>query len=65
MWNNKRIEVFRADVMCTNGIIHVIDRPFIEESDIVVSYTAGASMNGFNMILLPNLLMLAIANLFF
>ncbi|CAO1432098.1 unnamed protein product [Diamesa tonsa] len=65
VWNNKNINVFRADVMCTNGIIHVIDRPFIEESDIVVSYSAGVSVNGFNMILLPNLLMLALANLFF
>ncbi|XP_026321964.1 fasciclin-1 isoform X8 [Hyposmocoma kahamanoa] len=33
-WNGHWIHVFRPDVECTNGIIHVIDEPFILESDI-------------------------------
>ncbi|XP_037975018.2 fasciclin-1 isoform X2 [Plutella xylostella] len=33
-WNGHWIHVFRPDVECTNGIIHVIDEPFLLESDI-------------------------------
>ncbi|XP_068630999.1 fasciclin-1 [Battus philenor] len=33
-WNGHWIHVFRPDVECTNGIIHVIDEPFVLESDI-------------------------------
>lgn len=40
-WNQRLIKVFRADVECTNGIIHVIDHPFLEEADIFV--TSGAA----------------------
>ncbi|KAM8703079.1 hypothetical protein ACLKA7_005417 [Drosophila subpalustris] len=37
LWNYKKINVYRPDVECTNGIIHVIDYPLMEEKDIVVS----------------------------
>ncbi|XP_032595689.1 fasciclin-1 isoform X9 [Drosophila grimshawi] len=37
LWNYKKINVYRPDVECTNGIIHVIDYPLLEEKDIVVS----------------------------
>lgn len=40
-WNQRNIPVFRSDVECTNGIIHVIDHPFLVDSDIRV--TGGAS----------------------
>ncbi|KAK9880989.1 hypothetical protein WA026_014336 [Henosepilachna vigintioctopunctata] len=40
-WNGEKIPVFRPDVECTNGIIHVIDLPFLQESDVKIS---GASM---------------------
>ncbi|XP_052749257.1 fasciclin-1 [Galleria mellonella] len=33
-WNGHWIHVFRPDVECTNGIIHVIDEPFVLESDV-------------------------------
>lgn len=33
-WNGHWIHVFRPDVECTNGIIHVIDEPFLLESDV-------------------------------
>ncbi|XP_070137656.1 fasciclin-1 isoform X4 [Drosophila bipectinata] len=36
-WNHKKINVYRPDVECTNGIIHVIDYPILEEKDVVVS----------------------------
>uniref|UniRef100_A0A1B6D4C3 FAS1 domain-containing protein n=1 Tax=Clastoptera arizonana TaxID=38151 RepID=A0A1B6D4C3_9HEMI len=36
-WENEWIHVFRPDVECTNGIIHVIDGVFIKESDIQVN----------------------------
>lgn len=39
MW----IHVFRPDVECTNGIIHVIDRPLLEEADVTVSGVSTAS----------------------
>ncbi|SPP82843.1 blast:Fasciclin-1 [Drosophila guanche] len=37
IWNYKKINVYRPDVECTNGIIHVIDYPLLEEKDVVVS----------------------------
>uniref|UniRef100_A0A146LUE9 Fasciclin-1 n=1 Tax=Lygus hesperus TaxID=30085 RepID=A0A146LUE9_LYGHE len=36
-WNNEWIHVFRPDVECTNGVIHVIDTVFLRDSDIHVS----------------------------
>jgi hypothetical protein len=36
-WQGKWIHVFRPDVECTNGIIHVIDAVFLKESDIRVT----------------------------
>ena len=40
-WQNEEILVHRADVECTNGIIHVLDGVFLKDSDIRV--TAGVS----------------------
>lgn len=39
-WNNEWVHVFRPDVECTNGIIHVIDSVLLRENDIQV--TGGA-----------------------
>ncbi|XP_044002634.1 fasciclin-1 isoform X3 [Aphidius gifuensis] len=36
-WQNRWIRVFRPDVACTNGIIHVIDDAFLTESDVTVT----------------------------
>lgn len=36
-WDNEWIHVFRPDVECTNGIIHVIDKVFLKESDMHVT----------------------------
>ncbi|CAG9765041.1 unnamed protein product [Ceutorhynchus assimilis] len=36
-WEELRIPVFRPNVECTNGIIHVIDMPFLKKGDIRVS----------------------------
>lgn len=36
-WNEQKIPVFRANVECVNGIIHVIDAPFLKKDDIRVS----------------------------
>uniref|UniRef100_A0A0A1XJX4 Fasciclin-1 n=1 Tax=Zeugodacus cucurbitae TaxID=28588 RepID=A0A0A1XJX4_ZEUCU len=63
-WNFKKINVYRPDVECTNGIIHVIDYPMLEERDVVVnggSYPLGTSM----CILFSNILMIAIAKFLF
>lgn len=42
-WNNEWIHVFRPDVECTNGVIHVIDTVLLQESDIVVSAATSQS----------------------
>nr|XP_029717640.1 fasciclin-1-like isoform X4 [Aedes albopictus] len=39
---NKWIPVFRPDVECTNGVIHVIDAPLVRDHDIT---TSGSSSN--------------------
>nr|XP_036217261.1 fasciclin-1 isoform X12 [Bactrocera oleae] len=63
-WNFKKINVYRPDVECTNGIIHVIDYPMLEERDVVVnggSYPLGTNLS----ILFSNILMIAIAKFLF
>lgn len=55
-WNQRNIAVFRPDVECTNGIIHVIDHPFLVDSDIRV--TGGA----YTIHRLQNILYVFIAN---
>ncbi|XP_067618516.1 fasciclin-1 isoform X2 [Eurosta solidaginis] len=63
-WNYKKINVYRPDVECTNGIIHVIDYPMLEERDVVVN--GGSYRIEINMcILFTNTLMLAIAHFLF
>ncbi|KAH8310250.1 hypothetical protein KR044_000232 [Drosophila immigrans] len=60
LWNYKKINVYRPDVECTNGIIHVIDVPLLEERDIVVSggsYLPESSI----CIMLANLIMITVA----
>ncbi|XP_063216884.1 fasciclin-1 isoform X2 [Bacillus rossius redtenbacheri] len=41
-WQNEWIHVFRPDVECTNGVIHVIDAVFLKASDVQVTGGAGA-----------------------
>lgn len=63
-WNFKKINVYRPDVECTNGIIHVIDYPMLEERDVVVnggSYPLGTNL----CILFSNIFMIAIAKFLF
>ncbi|XP_043862208.1 fasciclin-1 isoform X11 [Drosophila santomea] len=60
IWNYKKINVYRPDVECTNGIIHVIDYPLLEEKDVVVaggSYLPESSIS----IILANLIMITVA----
>ncbi|XP_037942590.1 fasciclin-1 isoform X3 [Teleopsis dalmanni] len=62
IWNYKKINVYRPDVECTNGIIHVIDYPLLEEKDVVVGGIGGSYQIQENIyILLANIFMLAIA----
>nr|XP_022909575.1 fasciclin-1-like [Onthophagus taurus] len=53
-WQGKKIQVFRPNIECTNGIIHVIDYPFIDKGDIVVSSISPLSIT-------PHLLTLIVA----
>ncbi|XP_017039638.1 fasciclin-1 isoform X3 [Drosophila ficusphila] len=60
IWNYKKINVYRPDVECTNGIIHVIDYPLLQERDVVVaggSYLPESSI----CIILANLIMITVA----
>ncbi|XP_014486639.1 PREDICTED: fasciclin-1 isoform X2 [Dinoponera quadriceps] len=54
-WQGEWIRVFRPDVECTNGIIHVMDKVFLKDSDVRV--TGGASL----ATLAPHLIMILIA----
>lgn len=36
-WENSWIRIYRPDVVCTNGIIYVIDAPFLKEGDVRVN----------------------------
>lgn len=37
IWRNEKIHVFRPDVECTNGVIHVLDLPFLQEGDVIIA----------------------------
>lgn len=39
-WKGHRIPVVRPNVVCTNGIIHVIDFPFLLDSDVQIGGVA-------------------------
>ncbi|CAK9816421.1 FAS1 [Anthophora plagiata] len=54
-WKGNWIRVFRPDVECTNGIIHVIDAVLMKESDVWVTGTASLAS------LAPHLIMILIA----
>ncbi|XP_076395949.1 fasciclin 1 Fas1 domain-containing isoform X3 [Megachile rotundata] len=54
-WGGKWISVFRPDVECTNGIIHVIDEVFLKDSDVRVTGTASITS------LAPHLIMILVA----
>ncbi|XP_076237842.1 fasciclin 1 Fas1 domain-containing isoform X2 [Calliopsis andreniformis] len=54
-WEGNWIRVFRPDVECTNGIIHVIDGVFLKDSDVRVTGTASV------VSLAPHLIMILIA----
>ena len=54
-WEGTWIRVFRPDVECTNGIIHVIDAVLLKDSDIRVTGTASITS------LAPNLIMILVA----
>ncbi|XP_046418029.1 fasciclin-1 isoform X1 [Neodiprion fabricii] len=54
-WQNEWIHVFRPDVECTNGIIHVIDGVFLKDSDVQVNGSASLATFG------PHLIMILIA----
>lgn len=53
-WKGEKIPVFRPNVECTNGVIHVIDMPFLKEGDIQVSGAQG-------LLLAPHLVVVLIA----
>lgn len=51
-WNGHWIHVFRPDVECTNGIIHVIDEPFLLESDVRATGAASPLAHAVAMLLI-------------
>jgi hypothetical protein len=66
IWHNREIPVFRPDVECINGIIHVIDHPLLEESDVRAASVNGATTTTTFVLnsILVNLLMTLLARLF-
>ncbi|XP_017877413.1 fasciclin-1 isoform X3 [Ceratina calcarata] len=54
-WEGNWIRVFRPDVECTNGIIHVIDTVLLKDSDVRVTGTASVTS------LAPHLIMILVA----
>ncbi|KAK0161204.1 hypothetical protein PV327_009699 [Microctonus hyperodae] len=56
-WKGSWVHVFRPDVTCTNGIIHVIDGVFLMPDDVTVTdVNSGSLMN-----LAPHLIMIIVA----
>ncbi|XP_043251597.1 fasciclin-1 isoform X3 [Colletes gigas] len=55
-WEGNWIRVFRPDVECTNGIIHVIDTVFLKDSDVRVKGNTATVVS-----LAPHLIMILVA----
>lgn len=51
-WEGTWIRVFRPDVECTNGIIHVIDAVLLKDSDIRVTGTASITSLASHLIMI-------------
>lgn len=51
-WEGKWIRVYRPDVECTNGIIHVIDDVLLKDSDVRVTGTASATSLASHLIMI-------------
>ena len=51
-WKGERIPVFRPNVACTNGVIHVIDAPFLQDGDVQVSKAAALDFAGHLMMVM-------------
>lgn len=43
-WANERAQVVRPNIICTNGIIHIIDTVLMKPDDVTVAYPASGSM---------------------
>ena len=54
-WNGEWIQVFRPNVECTNGVIHVIDKPFLNDNDMYVRAVATATAKPMSVALLHTL----------
>uniref|UniRef100_A0ABK9NFV2 FAS1 domain-containing protein n=1 Tax=Glossina morsitans morsitans TaxID=37546 RepID=A0ABK9NFV2_GLOMM len=53
LWRTKRILVYRPDVECTNGYIHVIDDPLMDRTDFLRTFSCAVLFDHhFNHILL-------------
>ncbi|XP_059609328.1 fasciclin-1-like isoform X2 [Phlebotomus argentipes] len=59
-FNNRWINVFRPDVECTNGVIHVIDFPLLEESDVKINVDMTSSSERLKESLLQCILLVVI-----
>lgn len=55
----KWIPVFRPDVECTNGVIHVIDAPLLRDHDITTSGSSSISGSTTVAITLANTVLLS------
>ncbi|XP_055716286.1 fasciclin-1-like isoform X2 [Phlebotomus papatasi] len=65
-FNNRWINVFRPDVECTNGVIHVIDFPLLQESDVKFSpITALSSSSTVLKSSLAHIFLVVILNILF
>ena len=53
--------MFRPDVQCTNGYIHVIDYPLVEESDVNVARGSWYSSAGQSHYIASSVLLLPAA----
>lgn len=42
-WANERAQVIRPNIICTNGIIHIIDTVLMKPDDVTVAYTQSSS----------------------
>lgn len=51
-WEGNWIRVYRPDVECTNGIIHVIDAVLLKDSDVRVTGTASATSLASHLIMI-------------
>jgi len=60
-WMHERAQIIRPNIVCTNGIIHIIDSVLMRPDDVTVAYVGSITGGGSPSLVAPTFLISLIA----